>query len=152
VFLLTVVLVATNDSNKNEVKSIYGGGCGADVTTNEFGGQPVTTDTQTGHLLYTAYSGTCALLPYVITDVSTQSISTNRQQNCIAVILQLHLSIVTVHRQTKSSQNPKRLYSCCANLRSELLNSCVIFIHVFSVTQTKYEIDIVNVVDGGVAT
>jgi len=35
--------------------------------------QPVTADTQTGHLLYTVHSATCALLPYVITDVSIDS-------------------------------------------------------------------------------
>jgi len=71
VFLLTVVLVATNDSNKDEVKSTYGGGGeGADVIHKNFQGQPLTADTRTGHLLYTAYSATCALLCYVITDDS----------------------------------------------------------------------------------
>jgi len=45
----------------------------ADVTTNQFRGQPVTADTQTGHLQYAVYSATCALLSYVITHVSIDS-------------------------------------------------------------------------------
>ena len=44
-----------------------------DVSKNKFRGQPVTADTQTGHLLYTVHSATCALLSYVITDVSIDS-------------------------------------------------------------------------------
>ena len=69
VFLLTVFIVASNDSNNNDVESTYGGGR-ADVIQNNFQGQPVTVDTRTGHLLHTVYSATCALLSYVITDVS----------------------------------------------------------------------------------
>jgi len=38
-FLLTVVLVATNDSNKNEVKRTCSGS-GADVIQENFQGQP----------------------------------------------------------------------------------------------------------------
>jgi hypothetical protein len=41
-----------------------------DVIQNTSRRQPVTAETQIGHLLYTVYSVTCALLPYVITDVS----------------------------------------------------------------------------------
>ena len=41
-----------------------------DVIQNNFRRQPVTADTRTGHLLYTVYSATGALLSYVITDVS----------------------------------------------------------------------------------
>jgi len=69
VLLLTVVLVASNDNNKNEVKSMWGEG-GTDVMQNNLRGQPVTADIRTGHLLYTVYSTICALLSYVITDIS----------------------------------------------------------------------------------
>ena len=70
VLLLTVVLVTSNDSNKNEMKSMYVGGGGvADIIKNNLRGQPVTADTQTELLLYTAHSATCGLQSYVITDV-----------------------------------------------------------------------------------
>ena len=46
-FLLTVVLVATNDGNKNEVKSTWGGEGGADVIQINFRWQPVTADIRT---------------------------------------------------------------------------------------------------------
>ena len=69
VFLLSVVLVASNDRIRIVWQACAEGG-GADVIQNNCRGQPVTADNRTWHLLYTAYSAICPLLSYVITDVS----------------------------------------------------------------------------------
>ena len=67
---ISLLCFVCNNCHSGRLKHVTSEGRGEDCGN---GRQPVTANTQTGHLLYAVYSATGALLSYVIRNVSIDS-------------------------------------------------------------------------------